>query len=58
MGKPSAFQKGLKRFLHHKLSTSQDIQEIDQYIDINIPWYNNLVKSLKLEDVLVITSGG
>ncbi|MBE3120995.1 MAG: transposase family protein [Thermoplasmata archaeon] len=84
MGKLSAFQKGLKRFLHHKLGTSQDIQEIDQYIDIYVPWYNNgkyhstissypeerysgqrdiewynsLVKSLKLEDVLVIKSEG
>lgn len=84
MGKLSAFQKGLKRFLYHKLGSSRDIQEIDQYIDIYVPWYNNgkyhstissypeerysgqrdiewynsLVKSLKLEDVLVIKSGG
>ncbi|HWR27350.1 MAG TPA: leucine zipper domain-containing protein [Candidatus Thermoplasmatota archaeon] len=84
MGKLSAFQKGLKRFLRHKLGTSQDIHEIDLYIDIYVPWYNNgkyhstissypeerysgqrdiewynsLVKSLKLEDVLVIKSEG
>ena len=80
LGKLSAFQKGLKRFLHHKLGISSDIHEIDCYIEIYIHWYNNgkyhsaiatypeerysgkrdiewynhLVKSLKLEDILVI----
>ena len=80
LGKLSAFQKGLKRFLYHKLGSSMDIHEIDCYIEIYIHWYNNgkyhsaiatypeerysgqrdiewynqLVKSLKLEDVLVI----
>jgi len=80
LGKLSAFQKGLKHFLHHKLGGSRDIHEIDCYIKIYIHWYNNgkyhsaiatypeerysgqrdiewynhLVKSLKLEDILVI----
>jgi len=80
MGKLSAFQKGLKRFLYHKLGISRDIHEIDYYIEIYVHWYNNgkyhsaidtypeekysgqrdiewynhLVKSLKLEDILVI----
>ena len=84
LGKLSAFQKGLKRFLHHKLGVSKDIHEIDYYIDVYVHWYNNgkyhsaidtypeerysgqrdiewydhLVKSLKLEDVLVIKSEG
>ena len=84
MGKLSAFQKGLKRFLHHKLGASRDIHEIDYYIDVYVHWYNNgkyhsaidtypeerysgqrdiewynhLVKSLKLEDILVIKSEG
>ena len=82
MGKLSAFQKGLKRFLHHKIGISQDNTEIDHYIDIYVHWYNNgkyhstissypeerysgqrdiewynrLIKSLKLEDVLVMKS--
>ena len=82
MGKLSAFQKGLKRFLHHKLGSSRDIHEIDYHIDVYVHWYNNgkyhsaidtypeerysgqrdiewysqLVKSLKLEEVLVIKS--
>jgi len=84
MGKLSAFQKGLKRFLHHKLGASRHIHEIDYYIDVYVHWYNNgkyhsaiatypeerysgqrdiewynqLVKSLKLEDILVIKSQG
>ena len=78
------FQKGLKRFLHHKLGISRDIHEIDCYIEIYVHWYNNgkyhsaidtypeerysgqrdiewynhLVKSLKLEDVLTIKPEG
>ena len=41
LGKLSAFQKGLKRFLHHKLGSSNDIHEIDHYIDVYVHWYNN-----------------
>jgi len=84
LGKLSAFQKGLKRFLHHKLGISRDIHEIDCYIEIYVHWYNNgkyhssidtypeerysgqrdiewynhLVKSLKLEDILTIKPEG
>lgn len=80
MGKLSAFQKGLKRFLYHKLSASKDIHEIDYYISVYVHWYNNgkyhsvidtypeerysgqrdvewynhLVTSLKLDEILVI----
>lgn len=82
MGKLSAFQKGLKRFLHHNLGISRDTHEIDHYIDVYVHWYNNgkyhsaidtypeerysgqrdvewydhLVKSLKLEEILVMKS--
>ena len=82
MGKLSAFQKGLKRFLHHKLGASRDIHEIDYYIDVYVHWYNNgkyhsvidtypeerysgrrdvewynhLVTSLKLDEILVMKS--
>jgi len=41
MGKLSAFQKVLKRFLHHKLQTSRNIHEIDYYISVYVHWYNN-----------------
>jgi transposase InsO family protein len=41
MGKLSAFQKGLKRFLHHHLGCSRDIHEIDHYIEVYVHWYNN-----------------
>jgi len=82
MGKLSAFQKGLKRFLHHKLGVSRSIHEIDYYINVYVHWYNNgkyhssidtypeerysgqrdiewynhLVISLKLDEVLVMKS--
>ena len=81
MGKLSAFQKGLKRFLHHNLGATRKKDDIDRLIDVYIHWYNNgkyhsaistypeerysgqrdadwynhLVRSLKLEDVLVVT---
>lgn len=84
LGKLSAFQKGLKRFLYHKLGPSRDIHQIDRYIDVYVHWYNNgkfhsaidtypeerysgqrdlewynhLVKSLKLEDILAIKPEG
>jgi len=41
MGKLSAFQKGLKRFLQHKLQSSRDIHEIDYHISVYVHWYNN-----------------
>jgi len=81
MGKLSAFQKGLKRFLHHNLGASRNEDDIDHFIDVYVHWYNNgkyhsaiatypeerysgqrdiewynhLVRSLKLEDVLAVT---
>lgn len=84
LGKLSAFQKGLKRFLYHKLGPSRDIHQIDSYIEVYVHWYNNgkfhsgidnypeerysgkrdlewynhLVKSLKLEDILAIRPEG
>ena len=41
MGKLSAFHKGMKRFLYHKLGCFRDIHEIDYYIDVYVHWYNN-----------------
>lgn len=41
LGKLGAFQKGLKRFLFHKLYDSRDIHQIDYYIEIYLHWYNN-----------------
>jgi hypothetical protein len=41
MGKLSAFQKGLKRFLYHKLGLSRNGRDIDCYIDVYVHWYNN-----------------
>jgi hypothetical protein len=42
MGKLSNFQKGLKRFLRHRLgNSSSDLQAIDECISIYIDWYNN-----------------
>lgn len=41
LGKLSAFQKGLKRFLFHKLGTSRNIHLIDHYIAVYVHWYNN-----------------
>jgi transposase len=80
MGKLSAFQKGLKRFLYHNLQSSRDIDDIDYYISVYVHWYNNgkyhsaiasypeerysrqrdiewynhLVTSLKLDEILVM----
>jgi len=82
MGKLSAFQKGLKRFLFHILHDSRDIHQIDHHITVYVHWYNNgkyhstietypeerysghrdlewynhLVTSLKLEELLVMKS--
>lgn len=42
MGKLSAFQKGMKRFLRHRLGPStQDMVEIDECISTYIHYYNN-----------------
>ena len=80
MGKLSAFQKALKRFLFHQLGNSTDKKEINYWIDVFTNWYNNgkrhssiqaypeekysgkrdgnwyenIVKALKLENVLVV----
>lgn len=41
LGKLSAFQKGLKRFLVHRLGRSTDEDAIDGSIRIYVNWYNN-----------------
>lgn len=41
MGKLSAYQKGLKRFLFHKLERSRDKKRINHWIEVYDHWYNN-----------------
>lgn len=41
LGKLSAFQKALKRFLYHTVGGSTDKELIDQNISVFIHWYNN-----------------
>jgi len=41
MGKLSAYQKGLKRFLRHKLGQSRDHSKINKWIRVYNSWYNN-----------------
>src|SRR5205085_5076047 len=41
LGKLSAFQKGMKRFLRHRLKDGQDTQAIDECISVYLDWYNN-----------------
>lgn len=41
MRKLSAFQKGLIRFLYHKLGLSRNVRNIDCYIEVYVHWYNN-----------------
>lgn len=41
MGKLSAFQKALKRFLKHHLHDSRDVKKINHWISIFVRWYNN-----------------
>lgn len=41
MGKLSAYQKGLKRFLVHKVPASQDPAEINVHISVYNDFYNN-----------------
>jgi hypothetical protein len=80
LGKLSAYQKGLKRFLRHQLGRSRNIAKINHWIRVYNHWYNNgryhssigtypevrysgkrderwyenIVKALKLENVLTI----
>jgi len=80
MGKLSAFQKALKRFLRHKLRGSRNRKIINHWINVWEQWYNNgkfhssiesypeekysgkrdekwyenIVKALKLENVLTV----
>ncbi|MEM3647387.1 MAG: hypothetical protein QW334_04500 [Thermofilum sp.] len=41
MGKLSAFQKGMKRFLRHRLGRSRDGKAIDECMKTYLDWYNN-----------------
>lgn len=41
MGKLSAFQKALKRFLRHQLGRSRNRRNINYWIGIFVHWYNN-----------------
>jgi len=41
MGKLSAYQKGLKRFLRYKLGNSRDLCKINRWIQVYDHWYNN-----------------
>ena len=43
MGKLSNAQKGLKRFLTHRIEW-KDLQAVDESISIYIDWYNNSKK--------------
>jgi len=80
LGKLSAYQKGLKRFLRHKLGQSRDLGKINYWAGIynhrynngrhhsaigtypeerysgkrDDSWYENIIRALKLEDVLIL----
>ena len=41
MGKLSNAQRGLKRFLIHRLRMSTDHEDIDRCISVYVDWYNN-----------------
>jgi len=41
MGKLSAFQKAMKRFLKHHIRESRNVKEINHWISIFVSWYNN-----------------
>jgi len=41
LGKLSAFQKSLKRFLFHSVGSSTDRKLIDHFISVFVHWYNN-----------------
>jgi len=44
LGKLSAFQKGLKRFLIHRLGRCTDKDAIDECIRVYLDWHNNALK--------------
>jgi len=44
LGKLSAFQKGLKAFLIHKLGRSTDTDAIDECIRVYVDWHNNALR--------------
>jgi hypothetical protein len=44
LGKLSAFQKGLKRFLIHRMGRNIDKQAIDECIRVYVDWHNNGLK--------------
>lgn len=41
MGKLSAFQKAMKRFLRHQLQDSRNVKDINRWISVFTFWYNN-----------------
>ena len=41
MGKLSAFQKAMKRFLHFHIPGSRKMKELNSFIEIFVKWYNN-----------------
>ena len=41
MGKLSAFQKAMKRFLKHQIRDSSNVKEMNHWISIFVNWYNN-----------------
>lgn len=41
MGKLSAFHKGLRRFLVHRIPQSTDLIEIQRWTDVYVHWYSN-----------------
>lgn len=41
LGKLSAFQKGLKRFLRHRMNTSRNKTESQRWTKVYVDWYNN-----------------
>jgi hypothetical protein len=41
MGKLSNAQRGLKRFLIHRLRMSTDHEDIDRCISVYVDWYNS-----------------
>lgn len=41
MGKLSAYQKGLKRFLRHRMGRSRRLRDLNHWIQVYENWYNN-----------------
>jgi hypothetical protein len=54
LGKLSAYQKGLKAFLIHRLGTSTDRDAIDEAIRTYVHWHNN---GLKVRTIQVFSGG-